>query len=63
MQIIIILVYAILVLLIAYFGRNRKFGFWGFLFLSLFLTPIVGFISYLSSCEKINIVVTNKEMK
>ena len=59
----IILIYIVLSLLIAYLGKNRKFGFWGFLFCSILLTPIVGFVAYLASCKKITIVLDNKEVK
>lgn len=31
-------------LVIAYFGRNRKIGFWGMLFGSILLTPLMGLI-------------------
>lgn len=30
--------------IIAYFGRNRKMGFWGYLFASLLLTPLLGLL-------------------
>lgn len=30
--------------LIAYIGRNRKLGFWGYLFASLLLTPLLGLL-------------------
>ena len=36
------LIYLALCLLIAIVGRNRPFGFWGYFFSSLFLTPLVG---------------------
>lgn len=29
-------------LLLGWFGRHRKFGFWGYFFASLALTPLVG---------------------
>jgi hypothetical protein len=38
--------------LIAFLGRKRKFGFWGYLFLTIFLTPIVGFIALLAADPK-----------
>ena len=41
--------YFFLCYLIALFGSNRKFGFWGYLFLSIFLTPLVGFIALLAA--------------
>jgi uncharacterized membrane protein len=36
------LLYLGLCLLIALVGRSRPFGFWGYFFSSLFLTPLVG---------------------
>ena len=29
-------------------GRSRKFGFWGYLFCSLFFTPLVGLVLVLA---------------
>jgi len=34
---------------IALIGSSRKFGFWGYFFCSLFLTPIIGAIVMLAS--------------
>lgn len=31
-------------LIIGYFGRRRKIGFWGMAFGSMLLTPLIGFI-------------------
>ncbi len=59
MYIILIVSYLVLSIFIAYIGRNRKFGFWGFLFCSIFLTPIVGIVAYMASCKKINVVINN----
>ena len=42
-------IYVGLSLLIAFLGMNRKFGFWGYLFCSLLLTPAVGLIVLLAS--------------
>lgn len=36
-------------LVVGWFGRNRKFGFWGYFFCSLALTPVVGVIILLAS--------------
>lgn len=33
-------------------GMNRKFGFWGYFFASLLLTPLLGVILLLASAEK-----------
>lgn len=41
--------YFFLALLIAFFGASRKFGFWGYFFASLLLTPIVGALLVISS--------------
>jgi len=30
-------------------GKNRKFGFWGYFFASLLLTPVIGLILVLAS--------------
>ncbi|MGD0282646.1 MAG: hypothetical protein ABSB95_09815 [Dissulfurispiraceae bacterium] len=43
------ILYIISSIVIAVFGRHRKFGFWGFLFCSLLLTPVIGFIVLLAS--------------
>ena len=34
---------------VAVLGRDRKFGFWGYLFASLLFTPIVGLVLILAS--------------
>lgn len=46
------LLWIALSLLVGYVGRRRKFGFWGYMFVSLFLTPLVGFLTVLSSDER-----------
>lgn len=43
------LVYVVGCLLVALVGSNRKLGFWGYLFFSLLLTPVVGLITVLAS--------------
>jgi len=35
--------------LIAYLGRHRKFGFWGYLIASLLLTPVIGLLLVFAS--------------
>lgn len=49
------LLWIALSLLVGYVGRHRKFGFWGYMFVSLFLTPLVGFLTVLSSDARKNI--------
>ena len=39
--------------IVGYFGRNRKMGFWGYFFATLFLTPFIGIILLIAS-EKVN---------
>lgn len=36
-------------LLLGWFGRHRKFGFWGYFFASLALTPLVSALLLLAS--------------
>ena len=36
-------------ILVAFFGRNRRFGFWGYFFASLLLTPIIGLLLLLAA--------------
>ncbi|MFZ5585472.1 MAG: hypothetical protein ACOZHQ_06040 [Thermodesulfobacteriota bacterium] len=43
------IIYVVASLFIAFLGMNRKFGFWGYLFCSLLLTPFVGLIVLLAS--------------
>jgi hypothetical protein len=45
----IFLLYIISALIIAWFGRNYRFGFWGYFFASLFFTPMVGAIIVIAS--------------
>jgi|GEM_PF-665451 len=40
----IILAAALCSLIIAFFGRKKKLGFWGFFFASLLLTPVFGLL-------------------
>jgi uncharacterized membrane protein YhdT len=46
------IVYVALCLLVAYLGRERKFGFWGYLAAALVLDPIIGIIIVLASDKK-----------
>lgn len=45
-------IYCFVAYIVALMGRNRKFGFWGYLFLSLLATPVVGLLTVLSSYPK-----------
>jgi uncharacterized membrane protein len=45
----IITIYLLLALLMGLCGRNRKFGFWGYFFGSIVLTPVIGFLLVIAS--------------
>ncbi len=45
-------IYLLLSLLVAYFGRNRKFGFWAYLVLSFIFTPLITFVIVLASDKR-----------
>jgi hypothetical protein len=47
-----ILTLLILSALVAYIGKNRKFGFWGYFACSILLTPIIGLVIVLASDKK-----------
>jgi hypothetical protein len=38
-----------LAIIIGFFGRNRRFRFWGYFFASVLLTPIVGILLLLAA--------------
>ncbi|MFA5515624.1 MAG: hypothetical protein WDA20_04990 [Desulfuromonadales bacterium] len=50
MELLLILIAASIVVGIA--GLNRKFGFWGYFFASLLLTPILGILLVIASDRK-----------
>tara|TARA_B100000745_G_scaffold98647_1_gene62844 strand:+ start:1864 stop:2148 length:285 start_codon:yes stop_codon:yes gene_type:complete len=67
-MIILFLIYIIASLCIAIVGLNRKFGFWGYFFASLLLSPLIGIILLLGSDKKKktewdDIVVDSKALK
>lgn len=49
---IIISLYIVLCIIIAWIGSNRKLGSWGYFFCSLALTPFVGIIVLLASDKR-----------
>ncbi len=49
MPIVLILTYILICYLVALTGRNRKFGFWGYFFASILLTPIMGILLVIAS--------------
>jgi len=46
------LIYIIISFFFGYLGRNRKMGFWGYFFATLFLTPFIGAILLIVSDKK-----------
>ncbi|MFK5975070.1 MAG: hypothetical protein QM493_01060 [Sulfurovum sp.] len=49
MHISLTLIYIFICYLVALIGKNRKFGFWGYLFLSIFMTPAIGLLFVIAS--------------
>lgn len=47
MELIVLMI--VISLIIGYFGRYRKFGFWGYFFASLLLTPLLGLLLLVAS--------------
>ena len=43
------IIWIALSMMVAFLGRNRKFGFWGYLFCSLFFSPVVGLLLVMAS--------------
>jgi hypothetical protein len=41
--------YVLLSIFVAFIGMNRKFGFWGYFFASIALTPLIGILLVLAS--------------
>jgi hypothetical protein len=51
---IIVSVYLPLCLAIGFAGRKREFGFWGFFFFSLIVTPIVGLLTLIGGAPSVD---------
>lgn len=47
-----LLVYVLVCVAVGWAGTHRKLGFWGYLFASLFLSPLVGGILILGSDKR-----------
>ena len=56
MPVIIAVMYFLLSILVGFFGKERRFGYWGYFFASLLLTPIVGLLLVWSSYPKSELV-------
>jgi hypothetical protein len=51
---VIIILYLVLCLVVAFLGRKRKWGFWGYLWSSILFSPLLGLIFLLASDPKPN---------
>ena len=47
-----ILLHLLLSILVGFLGMNRKFGFWGYFFASIALTPFIGILMVLASGKR-----------
>jgi hypothetical protein len=45
-------IYVLFCLIVGSLGINRKFGFWGYFFASIVLSPLIGFILIFASDPK-----------
>jgi hypothetical protein len=50
-----IIIYTFLSYLVAFFGRNRKFGFWIYFALCFVFTPLITFLIVLGSDKRVNL--------
>jgi hypothetical protein len=41
-------------LLIGYFGRRYRFGFWGYFLISVFLTPLIGLLTLIAAIPTVD---------
>ena len=39
----------VLSIIVGFIGKNRKFGFWGYLFASILFTPVIGLVLVVAS--------------
>lgn len=54
------ILYVFLAFVVALFGANRKFGFWGYFFGSILLTPVIGTLLVMASDKQ---VVTKRNIQ
>ena len=48
----IVLAFVFLGIVIGFFGRKYRFGFWGYFFMSVLLTPVVGLLALIAAIPK-----------
>ena len=51
-QYIFFLLYGVLCVLVAFLGRNRKWGYWGYLWASVIFSPLMGLLFVLAADPK-----------
>jgi hypothetical protein len=54
-----LIIYLFLCYVIAFFARNRKFGFWAYFILTFIFTPLIGLIIALASDKRTPIAASN----
>ncbi|MGN7614335.1 hypothetical protein ACQZV8_19875 [Magnetococcales bacterium HHB-1] len=54
-------IHFLLCLTIAYLGRHKIMGFWGYFFASMLLTPVIGIILLLTAAPKKSYVAAEKK--
>lgn len=50
--VVVIVAFVFLGMIIGFFGRKYRFGFWGYFFLSILLTPIVGLLALIAAMPR-----------
>lgn len=48
----VVLIMVALSIVIGFLGRKRRFGFWGYFFLSMLLTPVVGLLALIAAIPR-----------
>jgi Na+/melibiose symporter-like transporter len=56
-----LLIYIFLSYLVAFFGRNRKFGFWTYFVLCFIFTPLLTFVIVLGSDKRVTVTKATAE--
>ena len=44
--------YVLLSFVVGFAGRNREFGFWGYFFFSLLVTPVIGLLTIIGGAPR-----------
>ncbi len=49
---VIVINYVLLSFVVAFAGRHREFGFWGYFFFSLLVTPVIGLLTIIGGAQR-----------